>query len=140
MRPQAYHGTMSTSLKPSLTWQTYNDNLGNETTSLPWYNVYFFKAFPDLALLSLEASILAPRVTFFLALALLDFATGFLAPKADFLTELFFPAPLTAFFPAFILATFLGALDAAFPKPCFCWVLSFLAAALAASAMRLFSS
>merc|ERR1719234_358260 len=45
-----------------------------------------------------------------------------------------------AFFPALSFATFFGALDAALPKLCFCWTLSFLAAALAASTKRPFSS
>merc|ERR1719234_1854952 len=95
---------------------------------------------------------LAPTAAPFLPAALLDLATGFLAPEADFLAatfftadflaDIFFPAdaPLAAFFPALFLANFFGALDAALPELCFCWALSFFAAALAASAKRLFSS
>merc|ERR1712181_14437 len=129
-----------------------NDSFSNISTSLVKYSSYFFifMAFPDLALLGFRAAFfLAPRAAPFLPLALLGLATSFLAPiadflapTADFLAATFFPAdaPLVAFFPAFILAAFFGALAATFPKPCFCWVLSFLAAALATSAMRLFSS
>merc|ERR1719460_437667 len=61
---------------------------------------------------------------------------------AGFLADIFLPAdaPLATLFPALALATFFGAFDATLPKPCFCWAFSFFAAALAASAMRLFSS
>merc|ERR1711971_1430925 len=102
-------------------------------------------AFPDLALLGSRAAFFfAPRAAPFLPPALLGLATSFLplAPTADFLAATFYPAdaPFAAFFPALVLAAFFGALDATFPKPCFCWPMSFFAAALAASAMRLFCS
>merc|ERR1719504_7089 len=107
------------------------------------FRATFFMAFPDLALFVFRATFfLAPRAAPFLPPALLGLATAFLAPTADFLAVTFFPAdaPLAAFFPALIFAAFFGTLDATFPKPCFCWALSFFAAALATSAMRLFSS
>merc|ERR1719234_2601994 len=101
-------------------------------------------AFPDLALLGLRATFfLAPRAAPFLPPALLGLLAAFLAATAGFFfAAAFFPADtlLAAFFPALILAAFFGALDATFPKPCFCWAFSFFAAALATSAMRLFSS
>merc|ERR1719234_154330 len=109
---------------------------------------YFFMAFMLFGATFFLALTAAP----FLPPALLDLATGFLAPTADFLAVIFFPAdfltdvffpadaPLAVFFPTLFLATFFGALDAALPELCFCWALSFFAAALAASAKRLFSS
>merc|ERR1712192_322547 len=124
-----------------------NDSFSNISKSLVQYSSYFliFMAFPDLALLGFRAAFfLAPRAAPILPLALLGLApiADFLAPTADFLAATFFPAvaSFAAFFPALILAAFFGALDATFPKPCFCWALSFFAAALAASAMRLFCS
>ena len=76
--------------------------------------IYFFKAFPDLPLLVLDAGFLPLGVAPFLPPALLDLGADFLEPKAGFLAEIFLPAeaPLETFFPALALATFFGALDA----------------------------
>merc|ERR1712037_186782 len=106
----------------------------------------FFKAFPGLPLLVLGAGFLALGLAIFLPPALFDLGAGFLEPSAVFLADIFLPAdaPFTAFHATLpklcFSGAFFGAFDVTLPKPCFCWAFSFLAAALAASAMRLFSS
>merc|ERR1711931_165449 len=93
--------------------------------------------FPDL-LFILGASFFTLGCAPFLPPGLLDLGAGFLEPSPVFLADSFLPAD-AAFFPALTLATFFGALDETFPAACFCWTFSFLAAALAAAAMRAFS-